>query len=1513
MDTVLERAAVLDQVQPEARPLPLAADDRVGQPDLRDEAETSQLGQHATVDLVRLAGQRCDRARLDRISDPDLPAGELELVVHEPRPAHRLDHRQHALIAQSLPQLDQRVTIGRHRPDRHLRPLTVETLPIEPLAAEIQSDVRHATGLPSSHRGRAEFPSAGGPPSSDSVAPIALLSTLPASLPRNEHRTACDERRSPKPSWQVGQLDEPPRWAHAQLVGEAPASLELNILGPLEARRLGQAVDLGGAKQRALLGVLLLNANKVVPVERLIDDLWGEEPPETAANTLQVYVSQLRKLVEPGVTGNERVLQTQPPGYKAATDGQKLDLTTFERLLVEGREAMLADELELAAAQLRAASSLWRGACLAGLPIHGSAQAAVARLEELRLAVIEDLVVADLGLGRHAELVPELETLIAENPYRESLRAHLMLALYRAGRQADALKAFRAARETLVEELGIEPSRDLQRLEQAILQHDPTLDLVPRPVSRPDEARRRRAAAATSREEAERRRTVAVAVFDVLIGSREHGELDPELVSNVESRAFELLAASVERHHGVVYRAVGIHVVAVFGAAAVHEDDTLRTARAALDAVSALTALALELETELGVRLAFQCGIESGIALVGRDESDQLVVTGNVLSSSEHAFSAAAPGEILIGSVARSLLAGAVRTEQRADADGDHALWRLVDVGSATAGRRRHDATLIGREDEISQLRQAVARIAHEHRARTVTVLGEAGIGKSRLALELRRQEGSELRMLWGACRPYGEGVTFSPIADLVAELVGDGDPRSELASMLGGDSEAEAMASVVAGAIGAGEAVGATEDVFRAVRRLLQEVARARPLVVIFDDLHWAEPTLLDLIEHVAGWSRDAPILLLCLARPDLLEERPSWPSGAEDAITLMLEPLSETESKALIHEFLEGRELAGETRDRIASFGGGNPFFVEQLLALAAQEPRFAAELSAPPTVDALLSARLDRLPPDERAVLEHASVLGAEFAFAALSAMLSEQLQEAAARALEQLTRRRLVRPLENGALHSDTYGFTHALIRETAYQSLPKRRRATLHVQLAEWFVATGRDAAPELDEVAGYHLEQAYRYRRELGRAGEAERLLAEQGADRLAAAGRRAYAFGDIPAAVTLLTRAARLLDADHPARPELLAELGEALRDAGELDLAESTLSEAIEAATRCGDAAAEARAVAVRWQVRLQIDPNVSFDEAADAIGATIDRLMELGHERGLAKAWVSLAEVPWLRGQAEASEHALERGLAYARSSGDTRTEALALNSLVGITLTGPMPVKLAIQRCNEVLEETRAEGRVAASALRALAGLHAMEGRFDEAWALMERDRALLRELGLKVVASSSAGVAGLIGLLADQPARAEAELRWGYQILDEIGDRNALATIAAILAEATLVQGRDEEALALTELSSDAGAPEDMAIQVQWRGPRAKALARRGELEAAEQLVRDAVALAERSDFLDLHGNALMDLSEVLWIRGRSAEAAAAAEAALTLYRRKGNRVSAKRARAATKRASLAPT
>jgi tetratricopeptide (TPR) repeat protein len=316
----------------------------------------------------------------------------------------------------------------------------------------------------------------------------------------------------------------------------------------------------------------------------------------------------------------------------------------------------------------------------------------------------------------------------------------------------------------------------------------------------------------------------------------------------------------------------------------------------------------------------------------------------------------------------------------------------------------------------------------------------------------------------------------------------------------------------------------------------------------------------------------------------------------------------------------------------------------------------------------------------------------------------------------------------------------------------------------------------------------------------------------------------------------------------------------------------------------------------------MRLQLEPELSFDEAESSIRAVIERLQETDADAVLAKAWHCLAWIPWLRGEGAVAQQALDQAIAYARSAGDARTEAQILNFLLGVALFGPTRVAVAIERCRAVLREADGEGRVAASALRALAGLHAMEGRFEEAWACVERDGAILRDLGLKVVISSSTDVAGIVGLLAGDPVAAEAHLRRGRAILEEMGDRSGLSGYAAMLAEAVLAQGRDDEALELTAQSERAAAAEDLVVQVQWRGPRAKALARRRELDAAKRLARDAVSLAEQTDFLNLHANALLDLATVLHHGGNLEDAAAAAEAANALYERKGNLVGAEEAR-----------
>lgn len=1200
---------------------------------------------------------------------------------------------------------------------------------------------------------------------------------------------------------------------------------EFLILGPLEARLDARPVALQGSKQRALLAALLLYPGQVLSVERLIDDLWGEAPPQTAANALQVYVSQLRKTLGAGT------LVTQAPGYVAQLAAGQLDATLFAGLVDQGRGAMLSEDAALAVARLREALALWRGDCLAELELHGSARSAVDQLEQLRLAVQEDLIVVELSLGHHGALVTTLEALVQEHPYRESLRAHLMLALYRSGRQADALEAYRRARLALVDELGIEPGPELQQLQQAILRHDPSLELSPQAGV---------FAAAPNADDADRRKPIAVAFVDCTSAA---DDADPELLASVAERCFAMVAGAVERHGGVARRLPDGRTMAVFGAGTAHEDDALRAVRAAAEAREELAVLGDELAASAGIRPVLRAGVDTGLGLV-RAGGD---VSGGVVVLAERALQAAPSGEVLVGAAACALVGGAAELEPL---DGD--AFRLVGLDPGAVGvARRLDSPLVGRGTELAEVERALARATAERCCVLLTVLGEAGIGKSRLALELRSR--AEATVLYGACPSYGEGVTFAPLADALGGL--PADPS------------------------------GTTEEIFRAVRREFERLAGERPLVIVLDDVQWGEPTLLDLVEHVAEWSQGAPILLLCLARPELLESRPDWSAEHANAATVALEPLSPTECSALIAQLPGGELLSDEERAQVADFAGGNPFAVEQLLALQAEDPRFAGQLTSPPSIRALLGARIDRLTHDERTVLERASVLGVELDVVTLTELLPPPQRTLAVALLESLARKGLLREREPAA-----YVFAHRLVRDAAYDSLPKRLRAELHAEIAELLETSD-------DELVGHHLEQAYVYRRELGLLDESDEELAERGAARLAAAGRRAHAAGDTPAAVSLLTRASELRGS-----PATTAELGEALRDAGELALADATLVEAIEAGRALGDERAEAHATIVHWRMRLQLESEISFDEAESSIRALIERLQEADADAALAKAWHCLAWIPWLRGEGAVAQQALDQAFAHARSAGDTRIEAQILNFLVGVTLFGPTRVPVAIERCLAILREAQGEGRVAASALRALAGLHAMEGRFEEAWACVERDGAILRDLGLKLVVGSSTELAGIVGMLAGDPVAAESHLRRGHAILEEMGDRIGLSTNAAQLAEVVLAQGRDEEALELTAQSENAAAAEDLPVQVQWRGSRAKALARRGELEVAERLAREAVSLAEQTDFLNLHATALLDLAIVLQHDRRLEDAAAAAEAANALYERKGNLVGAKEAR-----------
>ncbi len=1229
--------------------------------------------------------------------------------------------------------------------------------------------------------------------------------------------------------------------------------MEYRILGPLALVEDERDLAPAGAKQQALLGIFLLHPGETLSRDRLIDELWGSRPPETAGNTLQVYVSQLRKLLPAGA------LVTRIPGYALEVDPEALDASRFERLARGGRDALARGDSAEASTALERALALWRGPVLAGVAFEGTAAGEAARLEELRVSAAEDRIDAGLALGRHADLVGELEALVAEHPLRERLRGQLMVALYRSGRQADALEVYQRTRSELVDQLGIEPGPQLQELQRAVLAQDPAL-APPAP--------------AEAVPAHETRKVVSVLAA---LPAQSGDDRDPEIAEARQDRLLEAAARIVARYGGVLEPAPTEGALAVFGATVTHEDDALRAVRAACD-----------LHEESG-GAGVALGIVTGEALT---VGGRLAAAGNVVTSALRLARASDPGATLLSARTLPLVRGAVEVAQSVERrSGALEGWRLVALRpDAESITRRLDTPLVGRENELAALHLAFEETRADRRCRVFTVLGEGGIGKSRLVAELVTGLGDDVVALKGRCLSYGEGIAFRPVAEILRAAAGD-VTEEQIGALLEGEPDAGAVAGYLAAASGSSDTLASVVEVDWAVRRLLEALARRTPLVVVLEDGHWAEPALLDLLQLLPETVRDAPVFLLCLARPELLDERPRWD------VSLMLEPLSAGESDLLIDRLLGETELPAPARTRVAEAAEGNPLYIEQALAFLSEHGEGVGDLEMPPTTKALLDARLDRLPAAERDVLERASVMGRELWPEALTALADHD--EDLGPTLASLTRRELIEPTSTTFL-DDAYRFRHKLIREAAYSALTKRLRAGLHERFADWLEGRAAERDEEHDDVLGYHLEQAAQYRDELG---EPSPTLAARAAGHLASAGRRALARSDIPAAVGLLSRAAALAAGDDVGRSTQLVDLAEAKRDAGDLAGADEALAEALALAERAGSVVAAEAARIGHLRVAFQTDSGLRVEETLPVVEHAIAAFEAAGDDRELARALYVRAWISWLGCRAAEAEQALERAIVHARRAGDDRAEASAIHLLVGVALFGPMPVDEGRRRCEEILATHASKLRVNASALRALAGLAAQQARFDDADEFMARDRAITDELGTRLTAAAAAELYGWVLMLADDLPAAEAEARRGFDSLLEMGDRSSASTLAAVLAQILYALGRLDEVLELTALGRDESSPDDLHTQIQWRGPRAKVLARRGELEEAERLAREGVELAGPTDFLNVRATALLDLAEVLLAGGRAEEAAAAVAAAAALFEQKGNVVGLARSRA----------
>ncbi len=671
----------------------------------------------------------------------------------------------------------------------------------------------------------------------------------------------------------------------------------------------------------------------------------------------------------------------------------------------------------------------------------------------------------------------------------------------------------------------------------------------------------------------EARKTVTV-LFSDMVGSTELGDrLDPESIRRIVSRYFETMQRVLEHHGGTVEKFIGDAIMAVFGIPSLHEDDALRALRAADEMRDRLRTLNEELDAEWGVRLRARTGVNTGEVVAGDPARGQAFVSGDTVNVAARLEQAAAPDQILIGERTWTLGAGAIEAEPVAaltvkGKPEPLPAWRLIGMSEDGVGlRRRSETPFVGREEEVGLLAQAFERAAREHVCVVSTIVGPPGIGKSRLVEELLRSTRQHARVVIGRCLPYGEGITYWPLAEIINDIGGT-DLHAAVAKVVG--ENASVVSERIAAAIGSGDSPGSPADIAWAFRKLFEGLARERPLIVVVDDLHWAEPTLLDLLEYITGFASGAPILLVCLARADLFEQRPSWAVPRQNASVMSLQPISARDADTLIGS-LTPRHLPPEARTRVAEAAEGNPLFIEQLLALNADVESRNGSIVVPPNMQALLSARIDSLDATDRAVIERASIEGRTFHRGAVVDLLEEDARAGVGACLLSLARKDLIQSEEALFAGDDGFRFGHILIRDAAYDAVPKQLRAELHERFAGWLERMVRNRQSEFEEILGYHLEQAHRYQAELGRDTEARRL-ADLASRRLAPAGIRALGRADIPAAINLLTRTADLLPPDDLRRLDVLPELGIALTEAGELSKAAETLHEAEERAHRMG-----------------------------------------------------------------------------------------------------------------------------------------------------------------------------------------------------------------------------------------------------------------------------------------------------------------------------------------------------
>ena len=1020
----------------------------------------------------------------------------------------------------------------------------------------------------------------------------------------------------------------------------------------------------------------------------------------------------------------------------------------------------------------------------------------------------------------------------------------------------------------------------------------------------------------------ETRRTVSIVFAMPKVHAMSGEAPGPEALRDVMSSYFDAMRSALEHHGGTVEKFIGDAVMAVFGLPVRHEDDALRAIRAAADMQAALPALNATFLAERGLELENHIGVNTGEVIAGDASTGQRLVTGDAVNTAARLEQAAGSGEIVLGDLTYRLARDQIEIEfippltLKGKAEPVPA-YRLVRVGGPSAAKPAdaQGTPFVGREAEMTRLAEELATAISGRKARLVTLVGDAGVGKSRLIREFGSGASGTARVARGRCLPYGDGITFWPLGEVVREaagIVSDDSPEAataKIGSLVTGD-ERDAIVDRVAAALNLSTAQFPVAELMWGGRRLLEELAANQPLAMIIDDIHLAEPTFLDFLDHLLEAVEDAPILLLCSARHEIAERHPEW-LAAHDSDTIQLTALTDSESGQIIGELLGSLEEA--VRERITEASEGNPLYVEQIVSMLIETGEIQRGLEGwvaragsqgiriPPTVEALVAARLDALGQEERAVVEPAAVIGLSFPMDAVEELVEAAIREHLEADLATLIGKQLVRRAPGDEI---VYRFGHQVIRDTAYGSLLKRVRAALHERFVVWAerVNKERGRETEFEEILGFHLEQAYRYRTEIGVVDAEAVQVGERAAEKLASAGRRALERGDLPAAISLLRRSVAILPRVARLRVELLVDLADALLQQGSFDDCGTVLVEATEIAAEIGSAELGARAHLI--QVGLETFAPGASGGAARAL-AEADKavaiLSRAGDEAGLARAWRLKMNATVQLGRLDEASEAAAEVVRHATLAGDQRLASRSAPAIAYIVAHGPTSVEAGIEQIQSLLASVGGDRKTEAVILGAFAQLYAMRGAFDEARSQYRRGYEILTELGTGIDLHSASIDSARVELLAGDLDAAEAQLRRDYDVLEGIGETYFRSTIAALLAQTLVRRGDLASAERFAEIAEEISDEDDVLSQVTWRGARAKVLAATNP-ELAEALARAAVDMAGSTAELGLHADALADLAEVQVVSGRPDAASSVLAEALALYERKGDVVSAERVR-----------